>query len=115
MFPLKTERERKYSMEIKKRQIEGYLVFDLMEDITYENAKELDSYVMENMQDDSKKVVLNIKSVVYVNSFALSVLIKTMQEVEKSGCEFYLMNVNHAVESLLEITGVLSKFRIMKE
>ncbi|PKL40819.1 MAG: hypothetical protein CVV44_04215 [Spirochaetae bacterium HGW-Spirochaetae-1] len=99
-------------MNIKKREIEDYLVFDLLEDITYDNAKELDSFIINNLDKAFTNIVLNIKNVVYVNSFALGVLIKTMQEVEKRGCAFFLMNVNPNVKTLLKVTGVLAKFKI---
>jgi anti-anti-sigma factor len=102
-------------MKINRREIEGHLIFDLLEDITYENAKELGSFVTGNLNPALKNVVLNIKDVLYVNSFALSVLIKTMQDVENEGHQFYLMNVNQRVKTLLKVTGVLPKFKMFKE
>jgi anti-anti-sigma factor len=108
-------RAREPLMKINRREIEGHLIFDLLEDITYENAKELGSFVTGNLKPGFRNVVLNIKDVLYVNSFALSVLIKTMQDIENEGYQFFLMNVNQRVKTLLKVTGVLSKFRIFRE
>jgi len=102
-------------MEISTREIQDYLIFDLSEDISYENAKELNDAVFSNIDEATKKIVLNIDKVTYVNSFALGILMKTMQEVEKKGCNFYLMNVNPNVKTLLKVTGVLTKFKIFEE
>ncbi len=102
-------------MKVNKRSIEGYLIFDLLEDITYENARKLDAFITANLDPSIPNIVLNIKTVSYVNSFALGVLIKTMQEVEQKGCAFHLMNVHPDVITLLKVTGVLSKFKIFEK
>ncbi len=101
-------------MKIKTREIEGYLIFDLEEDISLDSSKELEHQINLGLGGDFSKMVLNIRKVDYVNSFALGVLIKIMDSVEKSGKEFYLMNVSENVKTLLRVTGVLDKFKFFK-
>ena len=101
-------------MKIKKREIENYIIFDLEEDISIDSARELETEIKKEVSEGQSSVVLNIKRVTYVNSFALGVLIKIMQDVESQGHQFYLMNVNHNVETLLKVTGVLDRFKFFK-
>ncbi len=102
-------------MKVKKREINDYMIFDLEEDISIETAQELEKTINASINDNYKKVVLNIKRVEYINSFALGILIKTMQEVESKNCEFYLMNAGQNVKALLKVTGVMEKFKFFKE
>jgi len=103
------------TMEMKKREITGNLIFDLEEDISLEKAEEIHLYIMKNLGRETKKVILNIKVVEYINSFALCVLIKIMQELKDKGMDFYLMNASEAVKKLLKITGVMDKFKFYGE
>ncbi|HDP80555.1 MAG TPA: anti-sigma factor antagonist, partial [Spirochaetes bacterium] len=98
-------------MKIQKREQGKTLFVDLMEDISYENSMELESFILSNLSDGIGEVVLNIEKVAYVNSFALGILIKTMQNIEKKGRPFFLMNANAEIKKLLDITGILSKFK----
>ncbi len=102
-------------MKLKKREIENYIIFDLGEDISIESAKDLESEIMESAYRDYSKVVLNIKRVDYINSFALGLLIKIMQEIEKNNKEFYLMNAGQNIKTLLRVTGVLERFKFFDE
>ncbi len=98
-------------MNVKKRESGKTLFVDLHEDISYENSMELESFITANISPAVSEVVLNIEKVAYVNSFALGILIKTMQNIESRGYAFYLMNVNPEIKKLLDITGILSKFK----
>lgn len=101
-------------MEIKTREIEGYLIFDLEEDLSMENAGELEREITRGHGAGSKKVVLNIRKVDYINSFALGVLIKIMESVQATGREFFLMNASENAKTLLRVTGVLDKFKFFE-
>lgn len=101
-------------MKIKTREIEGYLIFDLEEDISLDNTSDLEHEIYHGQGGDFSKVVLNIRKVDYINSFALGVLIKIMDSVEKSGKEFFLMNASENVQTLLRVTGVLDKFKFFE-
>ncbi len=102
-------------MKLSKRINREFLIIDINEDISMENAHELDEYIQKSINSALNKVVLNIQAVNYVNSFALGVLIKTMQTIEKKGHEFYLMNVTPSVKTLFKVTGLSDKFKIYSE
>jgi anti-anti-sigma factor len=100
-------------MKIETKKTGDTMTFDLAEDITYENSEQLFNYIFDSLDKNTKKAILKIDKVNYINSFALGVLIKILQEVEKKGMEFYLMDVPPEVRTLLKITGIISKFRIL--
>ena len=101
-------------MNLTKREMGDYIIFDLEEDISYTNAEELDSQIMAGSRRGKEKVVLNIQKVEYVNSFALGVLLKTMQNIQTKGGDFFLMNPSEAVMTLLKVTGVHGKFKFFQ-
>ena len=102
-------------MKISKRSIRDYLVFDLDENISYENSEELYGFIFSSLEPESKKVVLNIEKVTYINSFALGTIIKILQDLEKKDIVFYLMKTSHEVKTLLKVTGILPKFRFFED
>ena len=101
-------------MAIKKREIEGHLIFDLEEDLSMDSAAKLEDAVNQAQGAGYSKVVLNIRRVDYINSFALGVLIKIMDSVEKRGIEFFLMNASENAKTLFRVTGVLDKFKFFE-
>jgi anti-anti-sigma factor len=102
-------------MNISKRNIKDYLVFDLNENISYDNSEELYGFIFNNLETKIKKVVLNIEKVTYINSFALGTIIKVHQDLEKKNLEFFLMKPSSEVKILLKVTGIISKFRFFED
>ncbi|HPI88303.1 MAG TPA: STAS domain-containing protein [Spirochaetota bacterium] len=102
-------------MKISKRSINDYLVFDLNENISYETSEELYGFIFNSLETETKKVVLNIERVTYVNSFALGTMIKILQDLEKKDISFFLMKVPAEVKTLLKVTGILNKFRFFED
>ena len=105
----------KNKMNISKRSINDYLVFDINENISYDNSEELYAFIFKNLEAKSKKVVLNIGNVAYINSFALGTIIKINQDLEKKNLEFFLMKPSSEVKTLLKVTGIISKFRFFED
>ena len=102
-------------MKIDKRVIKDYQIFDLNEDITYDNSEDMYRYIFNNLDKDTHKVVMNVGHVSYINSFALGTIIKILKELENEGKAFYLMNASSEVKTLLKVTGIMDKFRFFED
>lgn len=102
-------------MKISKRQIQDYLIIDLNEDITYENSEDLYNFIFKSISKSNKKIVMNVGNVAYINSFALGTIIKILQDLDKQGYSFYLMNASQEVKTLLKVTGIIDKFKFFED
>lgn len=100
-------------MKIEQRVNYGYVIYDVTGDITYENFKEVEDYIMNTNVDNFNNIVLNIERVPYINSSALGWLVKLMKEITIAGYQFFLMNVNQEIMGLLKLTNTLQYFKII--
>jgi anti-anti-sigma factor len=101
-------------MEIKERSLNEYLIFDVLCDITNDNSVELKDFILSHLNKKFRNVVLNLKKVVYLNSFALSVLLRISKDLKSMKYSFFLMNVPSSVIALLKVTQLLSFFNIIE-
>ena len=100
-------------MNIIRTTIKDVSVFQVQEDIRAQNPQELYSYVFNHIEDASRDIALDLLKVTYINSFALGILIKLHQDLEAHSHKFFLWNVQPEVYSLLKVTKVLDRFRII--
>jgi len=63
------------------------------------------------LQDDVKKVVLDLGKVKWINSSGLGALIAAMTSVKNKGGDLRLANVTEKVESIFMITQLIKVFR----
>ncbi len=63
------------------------------------------------LQDDVKKVVLDLGKVKWINSSGLGALIAAMTSVKNKGGELRLANVTEKVESIFMITQLIKVFK----
>lgn len=63
------------------------------------------------LQDDVKKVVLDLGKVKWINSSGLGALIAAMTSVKNKGGDLRLANVTEKVESVFMITQLIKVFR----
>jgi anti-sigma B factor antagonist len=62
--------------------------------------------VMELLDQQYRKLVLDLKDVPYINSTGLGVLIGAHTSSVRRGCQLVVCNLNNSVSSLLVITGL---------
>ncbi|GJQ20790.1 MAG: STAS domain-containing protein [Ignavibacterium sp.] len=63
------------------------------------------------LQDDVKKIVLDLGKVKWINSSGLGALIAAMTSVKNKGGELRLANVTEKVESVFMITQLIKVFK----
>ena len=67
--------------------------------------------VRENINNNIKNFVIDLKDVIWINSIGLGMLISAMTTVKNAGGKLILVNIT-AVESLLSLTRLIGAFDI---
>ncbi len=99
-------------MDTKVRQIDGVTVIDASGKITLgENSGKLRSAVQDALSG-SKKILLNLADVNYIDSAGLGELVSAFTTVKNAGGELKLLNLTKKVRDLLVITKLLTVFDV---
>ena len=100
-------------MDTKVRHVEGVTVLDLSGKITLGEASgKLRSAVQEALSAGSKKILLNLADVNYIDSAGLGELVSAFTTVKNGGGELKLLNLTKKVRDLLVITKLLTVFDV---
>ncbi len=99
-------------MDTKVRQVDGVTVIDASGKITLgENSGKLRSAVQDALSG-SKKILLNLADVNYIDSAGLGELVSAFTTVKNAGGELKLLNLTKKVRDLLVITKLLTVFDV---
>ena len=100
-------------MESKIRHVESVTILDLSGKITLGEASgKLRSAVSEALSAGSKKILLNLADVNYIDSAGLGELVSAYTTVKNAGGEMKLANLTKKVKDLLVITKLLTVFDV---
>ena len=101
------------SMNVKLRHVGGVTVLDLSGKITLgEGSIGLRDAVRDALAAGSKKILLNIGDVNYIDSAGLGELVGAYTSVKNAGGELKLTNLSKKVKDLLVITKLLTVFDV---
>jgi anti-sigma B factor antagonist len=102
-------------MKLKTKEINDVTVIELDGNmIGGPDASALNDYLHEIITKDKKNVVIDLKSVSFINSSGLGMLIGSMTTMRNSGGELKLANASKKIENLLEMTKLHKVFDIHK-
>lgn len=103
-------------MQTNNRPVGDVVVVDVSGRITLgEGNVMLRELVRELMQQGTRKIVLNLAEVHYVDSSGIGELVKTHTTVRNQGGELRLSNLNKRINDLLEMTKLSAVFQIEKD
>ncbi len=99
-------------MDTKVRQVDGVTVLDLSGKITLGEASGKLRGAVQDALSSSKKIVLNLADVNYIDSAGLGELVSAYTTVKNAGGELKLLNLTKKVRDLLVITKLLTVFDV---
>jgi anti-sigma B factor antagonist len=100
-------------MNVKIRHVEGVTVLDLGGKITLgEGSVALRDAVREAVAAGSKKILMNLADVNYIDSAGLGELVAAYTSVKNAGGELKLLSLSKKVKDLLVITKLLTVFDV---
>jgi anti-sigma B factor antagonist len=101
------------SMTLATRDVSGVTIVDLSGKITLgEGGVTLREEVRKLLADGSKKIVLNLGEVNYIDSSGLGELVSAYTAVKNAGGELKLINLTSKVRDLLVITKLVTVFDV---
>ena len=104
------------SMTLATRNVSGVTIVDLSGKITLgEGGVTLREEVRKLLADGSKKIVLNLGEVNYIDSSGLGELVKAHTTIRNQGGQLKLATLNKRVDDLLQMTHLSAVFDIQKD
>ncbi len=101
------------SMKLATREVSGVTIVDLSGKITLgEGGMALREEVRKLLAGGSKKIVLNLGEVNYIDSSGIGELVSAYTTVRNQGGELKLLNLTKKVHDLLQITKLYTVFDI---
>ena len=99
-------------MDNKVRHVDGVTVLDLSGKITLGEASGKLRSAVQDALSSSKKILLNLSDVNYIDSAGLGELVSAFTTVKNAGGELKLLNLTKKVRDLLVITKLLTVFDV---
>ncbi len=101
------------SMKASTRQVDGVTILDLSGRITLgEGSVQLRDAVRDLIGKGSKRILLNLAEVNYIDSSGIGELVSAFTSVRNQGGELKLLNLTKKVHDLLQITKLYTVFDI---
>jgi len=98
-------------MQIEERAAGEVTVLDLQGKLTLGDGDELlRDKVNSLIQQDRKKIVLNLENVPYIDSAGLGEVVRTYTTVSRQGGSLKLLHLTKRIQDLLSITKLLTVF-----
>ena len=98
-------------MQIEERAVGDVVVLDLKGRVTLGDGDELlKDKVNSLVNRGSKKIVLNLAEVPYIDSAGLGEIVRTYTTVSRQGGSLKLLNLTKRISDLLSITKLLTVF-----
>ena len=98
-------------MHIDERVVEGVTILDLKGKMTLGEGDELlKDKINSLIQQDKKKLLLNLEGVPYIDSAGLGEIVRTYTTVSRQGGKLKLLNLTKRIQDLLAITKLLTVF-----
>jgi anti-sigma B factor antagonist len=102
---------RRAAMQIDERVVDGVMILDLKGKMTLGEGDELlKDKINSLIQQDQKKLLLNLEGVPYIDSAGLGEIVRTYTTVSRQGGKLKLLNLTKRIQDLLAITKLLTVF-----
>src|SRR6202012_2417995 len=101
------------SMKVSMRQVDGVTILDLSGRITLgEGSVTLRDAVRDLLSKGSKKILLNLGDVTYIDSSGIGELVSAFTTVRNQGGDLKLLNLTKKIHDLLHITKLYTVFDV---
>jgi anti-sigma B factor antagonist len=99
-------------LKINQREVYGAVVLDLQGKLTGGPEAETFRSIFKNLiNEDKKKIIVNLEKVSWINSTGLGILISGYTTVRRAGGDLVLTHVSDRIESILYVTKLNLLFK----
>ena len=100
-------------LKLSKRTVDGIVVFSCSGRLVFgEESSLLREEVKKAVQENNKKIVLNLGEVNYIDSGGLGTLVALHTTAHNAGATIKLANLTKRVGDLLQVTKLLTVFEV---
>jgi len=104
------------ALKISRREVRGVVVLDLNGPIALGQGNiDLHRELRSLIEQDQKRVLLNLAKVSYIDSSGLGELVAGFASIEKNGGEMKMVNLTDRVSELMMITKLLTVFDVFDD
>lgn len=96
------------ALEIITKEIKDALVIDLNGNLDTNTAPEAETLINTQIDNDVKKIIINLENTKYVSSAGLRVFLATAKKLTANGGTVKLCSANEVVQEILDISGFSS-------
>ncbi len=90
----------------------GFCIISVRGEMDVYNSFEFKKLMDEHTASGTKKFILILGALNYIDSSGLGALINQQMKLQKSGGELYLVSLSDQIRSVLELTKMQSFFRV---
>lgn len=90
-------------MKINQRQKEDIHVFELAGELDFHNSPKLRQELLKSIEKQTKKILVNLKKVSYIDSSGLATFVEVLQKSKKGNARMVLAELEARVRSVFEI------------
>ena len=101
------------SLKMSNREVNGIVIIDLSGQLTLgESSAAIRDEVRDQTSQGSRKILLNLANVTYIDSAGLGELTAAYTSVKNRGGELKLLNLTKRVHDLMQITKLYTVFDV---
>ena len=99
-------------MQVKQKEKDGVVICNISGEINIDNADDLQKIFKKIILDKARKVLLDFKSLDYIDSAGFACLIQFSRELKEADAVLFLSGLSPKVGSLFAITKLENAFKI---
>lgn len=84
-------------------------------DLKMENVREFYEDLMALVNDGHKEIVVDFRSIRFVDSSGIGTLLQLAKELGKRNCTFLIYGLNRALHSVFKLSGLLKIFKLLTD
>lgn len=103
-------------MEIShKQKKEEVVIMNLVGSLDIYTSTDFKTYLTDILLGNPKKIIINMEKLTYIDSSGIGMLIKSMNQVKESNCEFIIANMKDQLNKLFMVAGLSAYFVFIPE
>ena len=102
-------------MEIRQEQKEDVIVLNVSGRLDATTAGELEASLVPLIENDGKKIVLDLEGLEYISSAGLRIMLLGMKMIKKISGKLVICEMREHIREIFEIAGFLPIFFLFKQ
>ncbi|MBP7552384.1 MAG: STAS domain-containing protein [Spirochaetes bacterium] len=102
-------------MELLDRAQDDVVIFEISGEVDIYNCGQIKNLFLDKLNSGSKKFLINLDKISYIDSSGIGVLIFIKTSVTKHKGELVLVNIKDSVKKIFDLTKLASYFTVRED